>query len=60
MTPLDLKVRRVRVGLTQYELARKCGLHPARLSEMEAGKRPIPDLVIEVLDQQLAGAVRGS
>ena len=55
MDPLEMKLGRIRVGLTQFELAQKAGVHPSRLSEMETGKRPIADAVIVVLDRELAG-----
>ena len=53
MDLLEFKIKRIRVGLTQYQLAGKAGIHPSRLSEMETGKRPISDAVIGVLDQEL-------
>jgi transcriptional regulator with XRE-family HTH domain len=31
------------MGLTQFDLALKLGIHPARISEMETGKRPVPE-----------------
>jgi DNA-binding XRE family transcriptional regulator len=36
-----LKAYRLREGLSQVELARRCGIPQANLSTMEAGKRPI-------------------
>lgn len=54
MDSLKLKLRRIRVGLTQFELAQKAGVHPSRLSEMETNKRPIADVVVEALDRELA------
>jgi len=42
MEGIELKVWRVRAGLTQWDLARELGLHPARISEMEKGRRSIP------------------
>lgn len=54
MDPLELKIKRVRAGLTQYQLANKAGLHASRLSEMETGKRPIADVVVSVLDRELS------
>ena len=47
MTGIELKLARVRTGLTQWDLALKLGLHPARLSEMETGKRQVPDVIAE-------------
>ena len=49
MTGLGLKLARIRMGLTQFELALKLGIDPARLSEMETGKRPIPGAVAQRL-----------
>ena len=54
MNGLDLKIRRIRAGLTQYDLAQEAGVHPSRLSEMETGKRPIDDVVVDALDRELA------
>ena len=39
---LDLKVRRVRAGLRQFEVATAAGLSPSVLSMMENGRRPLP------------------
>ena len=54
MDGLELKIRRIRAGLTQYALAREAGIHPSRLSEMETGKRPIADAVTDALNKELA------
>lgn len=59
MDPLEMKLGRIRAGLTQYELAQKANVHPSRLSEMETGKRPITDAVVEALDRELAGVGQG-
>ena len=56
MDGLELKIRRIRAGLTQYDLAQEAGIHPSRLSEMETGKRPITDAVTDVLDKELSEA----
>ena len=56
MEPIELKILRIRAGMTQYELAEKSGVHPSRVSEMETGKRPIGAAVLEVLDRELAEA----
>ncbi len=53
MTGVELKVARVRLGLTQWELSLKLGVHPARLSEMETGKRAIPERVSQWLRAKL-------
>ena len=54
MEGLELKIRRIRAGLTQYALAQEAGIHPSRLSEMETGKRPITDAVTDALDKEPA------
>ena len=54
MDGLELKIRRIRAGLTQYALAQDAGIHPSRLSEMETGKRPIADAVTDALNKELA------
>ena len=52
MNGLELKIRRIRAGLTQYDLAQEAGIHPSRLSEMETGKRPVAEAVTDVLDKE--------
>ena len=54
MDGLELKIRRIRAGLTQYDLAQEAGIHPSRLSEMETGKRPITDAVTDALDKKIS------
>ena len=45
MENLELKLLSVKAGLTQWDLAKQLGVHPARVSEMERGRRPItPDV----------------
>jgi len=51
---MDLKLKRVQACLTQYELGKLAGLHAARLSEMETGKRPIDSVVVDALDRESA------
>ena len=58
MNGLELKIKRIRAGLTQYDLAQKAGIHPSRLSEMETGKRPVSDAVYDALDKELAEVPR--
>ena len=60
MNGLELKLMRVKAGLTLWELGRATGLHPARLSEMERDQRRIADTVLVALGQKLseAGPVR--
>ena len=58
MDGLDLKLKRVQAGLTQYELGQRSGVHPARISEMERGQRPIIDAVVNALSDEMGGAGR--
>ena len=58
MEGLDLKLKRVQEGLTQYELGQRSGVHPARISEMERGQRPIIDAVVNALSDEMGGAGR--
>ena len=54
MDGLELKLARVRAGLTLWEVGQLVGLHAARISEMERGQRPITDAVVKALDLELA------
>ena len=58
MDGLDLKLKRVQAGLTQYELGQRSGVHPARISEMERGQRPIIGAVVDALSQDVGGKGR--
>ena len=58
MDGLDLKLKRVQAGLTQYELGQRSGVHPARISEMERGQRPIIDAVVNALAHEVGGEGR--
>ena len=58
MNGLDLKLKRVRVGLTLWKLGQLAGVHPARISEMERGQRPITDLVVDALIHEMSSAGR--
>jgi len=49
---------RVRAGITQYELAQRSGIHPARISETERGQRPITDAVVDALSHEMSGVGR--
>ena len=51
MDGLELKLARVRLGLTQYELGQKLRVHPSRLSEMERGQRDVTPAVVEALER---------
>ena len=46
---LNLKLKRVQAGLTLWQLGKLAGVHPARISEMERGQRPITDVVVDAL-----------
>ena len=54
MNGLDLKVTRIRAGLTLWQLGRLAGVHPARISEMERNQRPIANAVLDALSQGIA------
>ena len=58
MNGLDLKLKRVRVGLTLWQLGKLAGVQPARISEMERGQRPITDVVVDALSLEMSGAGR--
>ena len=53
-----MKLKRVRVGLTLWQLGKLAGVHPARISEMERGQRPITDVVLDALSLEMSGAGR--
>ena len=60
MSGLELKLARVRFGLTQWAFAREVGVSAQRLSEMERGQRRVPDEVgerIRELEAVTLGAV---
>ena len=54
VTGLELRLLRVKKGLSQWTLARAAGIQPARISEMETGKRPVVGAVITALDRLAA------
>ena len=54
MDGLELKLARVRAGLTLWEVGQLVGLHAARISEMERGQRPIVDAVFQAINKELA------
>ena len=56
MEGLELKLRRVRAGLTLYALGQRCGFHPSRLSEMERGQQPIAVAVVKAIEEILPTA----
>ena len=58
MDGLDLRIMRVRAGITRYLLAQRSGIHPARISDMERGQRPITDVVLDALSHEMSGAGR--
>ena len=51
MTGMELKLKRVEAGLTQWDLANKAGIHPGRISEMEKDRRAVTPEVIAALEQ---------
>ena len=56
MDGMDLKIARIRAHLTLWELGSLAGVHPARISEMERGQRPITDVVVDALSHEMRGA----
>ena len=58
MDGMDLKIARIRAHLTLWQLGKLAGVHPARISEMERGQRPIIDAVVNALAQGMDGAGR--
>ena len=55
MDGLGLRIMRVRAGITRYQLAQRSGVHPARISEMERGQRPITDVVLDARSHEMSG-----
>ena len=49
MDGLGLKIARIKRGWTQWDLATRIRVHPARISEMERGCREITEAVVEAL-----------
>ncbi|MCB2154146.1 helix-turn-helix domain-containing protein [bacterium] len=41
-----LRARRVELGMTQYELARRCGMHRTYVAAVERGERNISILTL--------------
>ena len=60
MEGLELKLKRLRAGLTLWDLGQLTGVHAARLSEMERNQRVVAGHVEDVLDQVLEGTSVGS
>lgn len=50
---LELKFARLKAGLKQYEVANRLGIDPARLSEIEAGRRQLSPELAKQIDQIL-------
>ena len=47
---VEIRIARIRAGVRQYEVAMSVGISPARLSEIEAGRRrPSPELLERIL-----------
>ena len=55
MTGMELKLRRIEAGLTQWDLANRAGIHPGRISEMEKDRRPVTLEVVTALEQLTKG-----
>ena len=55
---MDLKIGRIRAHLTLWQLGKLAGVHPARISEMGRGERPIIDAVVDALSQDVGGKGR--
>ena len=53
MEEIDLKVARIRAGLTLWDVGQLVGLHEVRISEMERGRRPISEAVAKGLGLEL-------
>ncbi|MCP4611905.1 MAG: helix-turn-helix transcriptional regulator [Planctomycetes bacterium] len=50
MNPMNLKIKRIKLGLRQYKVAADVGIAPCRLSEIETGRRePSPELLARIL-----------
>ena len=49
MDGLHLKVMRIMRGWTQWDLGMIVGVHPARISEMERGRREVTEAVVAAL-----------
>lgn len=49
MTGLELKLLRVRAGLTQFDGGKLLDVNPGRISEWEKGRRAIPDSARDAL-----------
>ena len=54
MTGLELKLNRVRAGLTLWQLGKLVDMRPERISEMEHGQRAIAEVVVVALGEVLA------
>lgn len=49
MRGLELKLRRIKTGLKQYEVAARVGISASRLCEIELGRRKVsPDLMARI------------
>ena len=58
MNGLDL-IRRIKARWTQWDLAKELGMHPARISEMETGRRDITEDVEEAVERILPAQTGG-
>ncbi len=39
---IELKLRRIRAGVRQYQVARELGIPPSMLCDWENGRKPVP------------------
>jgi len=51
MDPMEFKIARIRAGITQYQIAQEARITPARVSEMETGKRDFSKEVLDALER---------
>ena len=54
MTGLDLKLLRVRAGLTQRALGKLCKVDAARICEMEKDQRQVSQVVVDAANRAIA------
>ena len=55
---LELKIARIRAGLSLWQLGQEVGIHPARISEMERNQRPINEALVKALELALTEAFK--
>lgn len=56
MTGMELKLKRIKAGLKQYELAAKVGISVTKLCEIEMGRRKVnpelTQLILETIEKE--------